>query len=227
MRSSEPRVDDKYGIPLHHPSSTRPYDPIIYSTLRGAAPPFSPVSGPALQQPSTFAPPLRGDALHGDDGHGDWDLGQESAESLDVRAPRDVYDEPNKLARPDERVGAYNHRTPSPASARLSHAMPQDVVTSMALSLGAPARPSRADGSAKRPATMRSEVSCNLCQVHADFADQSVLHVVHAFRSVLRPQAARFSYLRPWQEQSPSASPLKVMGVCAICSSLATKCRSH
>lgn len=171
MRSSAPRVDDKYGTPLHLPIVTRPYDPITYSTLRGAAPPFSPASGPALQQPLTFAPPLRGDALHDDDGHCDWDLGQDSAESLDVRAPRDVFDEPNKFPRPDERVGAHNHRTPSPASARLSHAVPQDVVTSMALSLGAPARPSRADGSARRPATMRSEVSCNHCQILADFPD--------------------------------------------------------
>jgi hypothetical protein len=169
MRSSAPRVDDRYGIPLPHPASAgrpRPYDPISHRNSRGAAPPFSPASGPVLDASPPLAPLAHAHtagAGQGDAGHnGEWVFDQDSSQSLDARAPRDVFDELHNVP---EAGGAY--RTPSPAPARLSHAMPQDIVTSMALSLGAPARPSRADESARRPATMRSEISLRPCQMCA------------------------------------------------------------
>jgi hypothetical protein len=150
------QVDDKYGIPLHHHSMVvqspvashpRPQPPpAVHHMPRGPAPPFSPAVGPAAV----------------------WGLDEDSAGSLDLpaRAPRDVYDGGRRLPEdpgPAARVaGSYHDRSPSPASARLSHAMPQDVVTSMALALGAPARPTRSDGAARRTAAMRLDQDLEL-----------------------------------------------------------------
>lgn len=140
--SSAPSFDTraKYGMPLQ--GSRAPPPP------RGERrAPKAPMFSPAIEPQSSFElhpPPLSNDEA----------LLHASADSVsNLRAHRDVYPGPLedgrwKVAGCDDACGAGEERTSrhggAVARAERPSDMPQDVVTAMALALGAPPRPARA-----------------------------------------------------------------------------------
>jgi len=158
MRGS---VDAKYGIPLvppgrrHSPGHHRSPPP-EYEPRRLGAPLFSP---PLQLLTSVEIPTPMSDEASNVNGPDIVVLPDSGWCTRVSSAPRDVYTHTHltrtasaeaSLPRPGRVTGGNAHM--------LSQALPKDVVTCMALALGAPTRPARAgpaNGQARRPATMR------------------------------------------------------------------------
>jgi len=169
MRGS---VDAKYGIPLvppgrrhsppghqratpdHHRSPPPEYEP-----RRLGAPLFSPP--PQLLTSVEIPTPMSIEASNVTSCNGlDTVVLPDSSWCNRVSsAPRDVYTHTH-LTRTASAEASLPHpgRVTGGSAHTLSQALPKDVVTCMALALGAPTRPARAgpaNGAARRPATMR------------------------------------------------------------------------